>query len=122
MVRRIAQLKSAQSRGHHSKRQWREMLAMSSGLCVKCGSDRRVGKDHIIALSRGGSDSLLNIQPLCAVCNTTKSNRLAVDFRPREMRDFAMRCDVENMSAWTMPRKSRWIKIRERETALRQIA
>ena len=31
--------------------------------------------DHIIPVSRGGTDYLWNLQPLCASCNLLKGNR-----------------------------------------------
>ncbi|MCW5556106.1 MAG: HNH endonuclease [Verrucomicrobiae bacterium] len=46
------------------------------GRCVKCGSQERLEFDHIIPVSRGGSNTVRNIQLLCEVCNRKKSNEI----------------------------------------------
>jgi hypothetical protein len=47
------------------------------GKCVKCGSKEKLEYDHIIPLSRGGSNTARNIQILCETCNHSKSDSLA---------------------------------------------
>jgi hypothetical protein len=46
------------------------------GKCVKCGSQERLEYDHIIPVSRGGSNTARNIQLLCEQCNRQKGNRV----------------------------------------------
>jgi len=42
--------------------------------------------DHVVPLSKGGTNYIWNLQPLCRSCN---SKRLAVDFRtPEQIRLF----------------------------------
>lgn len=56
-------------------RQVRKTLTEDS-CCVKCGSKDKLHIDHIIPKSKGGKNSLDNIQILCQTCNLKKGNRV----------------------------------------------
>jgi 5-methylcytosine-specific restriction endonuclease McrA len=43
--------------------------------CWACGSQERVSIDHIVPLSRGGSNYAFNVRLLCAGCNRRKWTR-----------------------------------------------
>jgi 5-methylcytosine-specific restriction endonuclease McrA len=43
-----------------------------SGRCVRCDSRERLEYDHIIPVSRGGSNTVRNIELLCETCNRNK--------------------------------------------------
>lgn len=43
------------------------------GRCASCKSDKKLEYDHIIPVSKGGSNTERNIQLLCQDCNRTKS-------------------------------------------------
>lgn len=62
--------------GHHTHAEWIAVLCDADNRCVKCGSTERIEKDHIIPLSRGGTDLIDNIQPLCRSCNRRKWAKL----------------------------------------------
>jgi hypothetical protein len=46
------------------------------GRCVQCGSRENLEFDHIIAVSKGGSNTARNIQLLCETCNRKKSDSI----------------------------------------------
>ena len=43
--------------------------------CVACGATDRLSLDHIIAYSRGGEDTVENLQTMCISCNSSKGAR-----------------------------------------------
>lgn len=43
------------------------------GKCVQCGSKEKLEYDHVIPVSKGGSNTERNIQLLCQTCNRKKS-------------------------------------------------
>ena len=43
--------------------------------CVHCSSSDDLAIDHIIALARGGTNDLENLQLLCRSCNSRKGAR-----------------------------------------------
>jgi len=47
-----------------------------SGQCVKCGSKENLEFDHIIPISKGGSNTERNIQILCEHCNREKADKI----------------------------------------------
>jgi 5-methylcytosine-specific restriction endonuclease McrA len=47
------------------------------GCCVKCESNKNLEYDHIIPVSKGGSNTARNIQLLCQNCNRSKGGNLA---------------------------------------------
>ena len=54
----------------------REVWRRDGGVCVKCGSRRNLEYDHIVPVSKGGSNTARNIELLCETCNRTKSAKI----------------------------------------------
>lgn len=50
----------------------REVWQRDQGKCVECGSKEKLEYDHIIPVSKGGSNTARNIQLLCENCNRSK--------------------------------------------------
>jgi holliday junction DNA helicase RuvB len=50
----------------------REVWRRDGGKCAKCGSRRNLEYDHIIPVSKGGSNTARNIELLCEICNGLK--------------------------------------------------
>lgn len=47
-----------------------------NGKCVKCGSRENLEFDHIIPVSKGGSNTVRNIELLCEKCNREKKDNI----------------------------------------------
>lgn len=58
--------------GSYSAAEWGFIVASQRGKCALCKQRRKLVADHIIPLSRGGSNLALNIQGLCGPCNSWK--------------------------------------------------
>jgi hypothetical protein len=54
----------------------REVWQRDGGRCVECSTREKLCFDHIVPFSRGGSNSVRNIQLLCESCNLSKGNRI----------------------------------------------
>lgn len=80
---RQAYIKEAKSKGRHTEKEWILLKEFFDNKCVICDgiNQKWIEKDHIIPISKGGSDSIKNIQPLCQFCNQSKGNNSTEDFR-----------------------------------------
>lgn len=66
-----------EKRGSMSPRRIAEIFARDDGRCQECKRKLRPGDDyevdHIIALSKGGTDENSNLQILCSGCHAIKT-------------------------------------------------
>lgn len=69
--------------GEFTSRQWLLLCSLYRSRCAACGSCAPLTPDHIVALARGGSNDIANIQPLCLGCNRRKWVRpIVYGFQP----------------------------------------
>lgn len=79
--RRRARLMEAT--GEVTAEEFAELCLLYEGKCLACGRDDiRMTMDHVVPLSKGGSNTIDNIQPLCMPCNSKKSVS-CTDYRPQ---------------------------------------
>lgn len=64
------------SDGTHTKNQIDDLYQKQRGKCACCSKKlKKYHADHIVPLSKGGSNFIYNIQLLCPSCNLIKSNK-----------------------------------------------
>ena len=64
------------AQGSHTTEEWEEVKIRQEGRCAGCGRVTPLTKDHIVPLSKSGTNDISNIQGLCLSCNGRKSNHL----------------------------------------------
>ncbi len=66
--------------GNHTAAQWIAMCDWFGNICLKCGK-AEITVDHVVPITKGGSNDITNLQPLCGECNMSKGNRSSADYR-----------------------------------------
>lgn len=64
------------AKGSHTLAQWQSLKFSYCYKCAICGKKKPLTKDHKIPLSKGGTNYIDNIQPLCRNCNSKKNVKL----------------------------------------------
>lgn len=65
--------------------EWKDILKKYNHSCICCGKSRKeatITMDHIIPLSKGGTHTKENVQPLCKECNSKKHDQ-TIDYRSK---------------------------------------
>ena len=71
-------------------RDWRRMVNRFRGRCAYCDTKSDdLQLEHVIPLSRGGSNGAGNYLPACPRCNRSKRDRLLIEWRNRPHRKAA---------------------------------
>lgn len=63
-----------------TKKELNQLLAKS---CFYCGATENITIDHIIAIARGGTDSIGNLVPACKSCNSQKRDLTIMEWRKK---------------------------------------
>lgn len=75
---RRARLRAAE--GSFSEDEWNALCKLYAYRCLRCGKVEKLSMDHVIPVSKGGTNWISNIQPLCQPCNSGKCDR-TIDYR-----------------------------------------
>lgn len=54
--------------------QIRDKIFERDQVCLKCGTSKNLTIDHVVPISKGGTNDLDNLQTLCRKCNVEKGS------------------------------------------------
>lgn len=66
--------------GSHTAEEWKALKERYGNICLACKQKKKLTKDHIVPIAKGGTDNIDNIQPLCGSCNSRKHTQV-IDYR-----------------------------------------
>ena len=69
-----------QVEGKFTKEELGNLYRKYDNKCLCCGKQGKLTPDHVIPLSKGGKNTIDNIQPLCLTCNLKKATK-TIDYR-----------------------------------------
>ena len=78
--RRRARVKNAP--GAFNADQIKQVVSLFGGKCAYCGGAYEA-IDHVVPLSRGGTNYIANIRPCCTTCNSSKGSKLLSEWPGR---------------------------------------
>lgn len=61
--------------GSHTQEDEVMVLKSTNGICPRCKKKKPLTIDHTKPITKGGTDDVSNLQPLCNPCNAFKGNR-----------------------------------------------
>lgn len=71
--------REAYGQGSVSIEDWIALCNKYGNVCLSCGKSE-ITMDHVVPLSKGGTHTIDNVQPLCGTCNSIKHDK-TIDYR-----------------------------------------
>lgn len=68
------------SAGEYTHAEWESLCDFYGHICLCCRESKPLTVDHVVPLSKGGRNTIDNLQPLCASCNSRKNQKI-IDYR-----------------------------------------
>lgn len=84
---RVEVMREARERGRHTAQEWWTLVRSVKRRCTYCGrqtvhrSPWSLTKDHIVPVTRGGSDAIDNLCVACKQCNSNKGTMTGDEYR-----------------------------------------
>ncbi len=66
--------------GNYTVKEWIEVKLNQRYRCLACGFRKPLAVDHVVPVSKGGANTIDNIQGLCRECNSSKGAKV-IDYR-----------------------------------------
>ncbi len=79
-----------EAEGSFTSGQFQKVIAFQKGLCFYCGEPGGLITEHVVPLSREGTNWIANIVASCVSCNGKKGTKTLEEFRPDLMDTFKL--------------------------------
>jgi len=68
------------SEGSYTEKEWLDLCESYGNICLRCKKNKLLTVDHVIPITKKGTNYISNIQPLCRGCNSIKGTN-TTDYR-----------------------------------------